>query len=172
MLESYERIYINNITKNNRKFYLEFLISYGFETYKFYKHAIKYSKKMLVYKENDIIKGIIGFSHNISLEMSKLMPSYCILNIRLIYCNEKQLFEQLLTDITRYAIENRLPCIYINHMKLYDNVIIESEYNKCSCNYICLSSGICIKCYENDIFSNSYYKDINDCNINRYIFHK
>jgi hypothetical protein len=173
MINKYEILFIKQLKRYIRKKYLDFLIKFGKESYKFYKHALDTSKKLFLYKENNVIKGIIGFSHNISLEKSKDRASYCILHIRCIYYDNKILFEKMLNDIENYANKNNFPRIIFNHMNTDEDTIVRLGYDNIYCACICLCSGLCIKCDEKDIFSQSYYKDLIECKDNyRLYFHK
>ena len=160
-------IIIKHLKGYIRKQYLEFLVTNGSETKQFYKYALKFSKKMILYKnlENaENIEGIIGFSNTISVEKDIRRASYPILYIKFIYCKDKQLFELMITNIIKYAVDNNIPRIFIQHSILYDDILINLEFGKGYCGDNCINESICLLCYNNpyNYEPYSYYKDVLD----------
>jgi len=169
-IHDYKIEYIKHIKGYIRKQYLDFLIKNGNESYSFYKHSLKFSKKLFIYKTQENIQGIIGFSNTISLEKSIHIPSYSILYIQFIYCKDKELFEYMIKNISKYAFDNNIPCIFIKHTVLYDDILISLEYDSVDCGYICVNESKCLKCNNNDYSSSAYYKEVLNVNSNRTIY--
>jgi hypothetical protein len=157
-------ILIRHLKGHIRKQYLDFLIKNGYETKQFYKYALKYSRKLFLYKNGVNIEGIIGFSNTISLEKDIRRASYPILYIKFIYCKDKQLFELMITNIIKYAVDNNIPRIFIQHSILYDDILINLEFDKGYCGDNCINESICLICYNNpyNYEPYSYYKDVLD----------
>ena len=55
MKNTIETQFINKLHKDERNLYLKFLVSNGNESYIFYKHSVKFSKKMFIYKVNEVM---------------------------------------------------------------------------------------------------------------------
>jgi hypothetical protein len=168
MENNIETYFIKRLKKDTRNLYLNFLVSNGNELNIFYKHSVKFSKKMFIYKVNDEIKGIVGFSHNLTVEKSAVRASYSMVHIRLIYCNDIQLFKKMMNDIEKYTMDKKIPLIVINHMKLYDTVLKELDYE----NYYCDFIGVCFNCIEGLIEYKLYSKELFDCDTNRFYYRK
>lgn len=167
MENNIETYFINRLHNNERIFYLNYLLSRGDESYNFYKHSIKFSKKMFIYKINNEIKGILGFSHNLSIEKSAARASYSMVHIRLIYCNDKLIFIKMMNDIEKYAMDKKIPLIIINHMKLYDTILLELDYTKYYCDFI----GKCFNCKEGYSEEKLSYKELVDCDTQRFYYY-
>jgi hypothetical protein len=163
MSGQYDVILIKHLKRQSRKKYLDFLLKNGSETYHFYKYALKLSKCLFIYinKQDGDINGIAGFSEGIILFKSIDIPSSCFLHLRLTYSTNKDLYMNIINDITAYSLNKQKRHIFISDNTIYSNELIEKGYVSSSCYHI--SSGNCyskhIRCKDDHVYTKDIIED-------------
>lgn len=175
----YDCTIIRHLKSHIRKPYLELLAANGCETRRFYKHALKISKKLYIYRETTTqeIKGILGITDTISIEKSVRTPVIPICFIPFIYCTNDNLFRQMIKDIENYAMKHGQPWIVTAHMVNNDAMLLEAGYEKdiydeyhhrIFCVYCEYEEYPCVY----NVDAGSYIKDIFDKKLAKIIYHK
>jgi hypothetical protein len=152
---NYEMICLSRLKFHSKLPYLKFLIKYGSESYQYYKHSIKKSKRLFIYTFNSDITAIIGISDTISIVQSIDRPSWCICKIQFIYCTSESLLYTILKDIDIYANNHNQSQIHITHVTAHQSILINN-------NYYPDEYDICMYChmFHNLNVQHDYMKDV------------
>jgi hypothetical protein len=175
----YDCTIIRHLKSHIRKPYLELLAANGCETRRFYKHALKISKKLYIYREptTQEIKGILGINDTVSIEKCVTTPMIPICFIPFIYCTDDNLFGQMIKNIEDYAMKHGQPWIVIAHMVNNDAMLLEAGYEKdiydeyhhrIFCVYCEYEEYPCVY----NVDAGTYIKDIFDKKLARIIYCK
>jgi hypothetical protein len=179
MAIEYDCTIIRHLKSYIRKPYLELLAANGCETRRFYKHALKISKKLYIYRDQitRAVIGILGITDTISIEKSVRTPVIPICFIPFIYCTDDNLFRRMIKDIEDYAMKHGQPWIVTAHMINNDAMLLEAGYEKdiyddyhhrIFCVYCEYEEYPCVY----NVNAGSYIKDIFDKDLAKIIYCK
>jgi hypothetical protein len=139
----------------------------GCETRRFYKHALKISKKLYIYRDSNTqeIKGMLGINDITSIEKCVTTPMIPICFVPFIYCHDDSLFREMIKDVEEYAMKHGQPWITIGHMINNDKILLELGYE---IDEDCTGRIFCVYCEYKEypctynVNGIAYFKDIFD----------